>query len=83
MTARSVSWTDPQKIAALLSQVASPRPADRKAAVPAMGALLPAHGPRGRAGGGVAPTGTPKTPSPGAQKAPFPASKQAVSPADG
>lgn len=79
MTARSVSWTDPRKIAALLSQVASPRPAERKVAVPAMGAILPAHGPRG----GAAPTGTPKAPSSGAQKAPSPGAKQAVSPAGG
>lgn len=47
MTARSVSWIDPRKVAALLSQVSSERPSAHKAPVRPMGAILP---PKSRGG---------------------------------
>ena len=81
MTARFVSWTDPRKIAALLSQVAADRPAERRGAVPAMGAILPAGG-RGRPAAAikvpVAPAGG-QAGSPGAGQAGSPGAGQGTS----
>lgn len=61
MTARSVSWTDPRKVAALLAQVSSERPATRAAAVRPMGAILP---PKSRGGASKSPVRQPVSPPP-------------------
>ena len=61
MTARSVSWIDPRKVAALLSQVSSERPSAHKAPVRPMGAILP---PKSRGSAPKAPARQPEAPSP-------------------